>query len=141
MDFLHCALVAILVLLAIYCSRSFREGNDGNGQVPFTMSAVNPAGAPDGHAPSPCFQATVTASTPSGKRNARTIWETIHKDSNPNWSGLGLKNESCGARGFDTPGVESKALAYGAFGVIGPTLKKTLGVKVTPSKHVYTKLA
>ncbi len=53
---------------------------------------------------------------------------------------LGIKNESCGARGFGTRGVESKALAYGAFGVLGPALHKVrYGVKVTPSKHVYTK--
>ena len=105
MDFLHCALIAILVLLAIYCSRSFREGNDGNGQVPFYLSVVNPA------YPHECAQAKVTASTKEGKANAKKLWDATRSGVGSSLlESWGMMTRACGERGhppYDNPGTST----------------------------------
>jgi hypothetical protein len=131
MDFLHCALIAILVLLAIYCFRSFREGNEATKPA-YPVSAVNPA------YPNVCYNATV-----SGQGTHQTI--PFFNPSNPIGESYGIKaHTTCEQRGFDTKGVENlKWLTKGdvlAQGNLGGLIERSLpGVKIDVSPQVWTK--
>ena len=125
---LHCALVAILVLLAIYCSRSFREGYEAIKHT-YPVSAVNPA------QPNVCFNATV-----SGQKENQPI--AIFNPSNGIGQSYGIKaHTTCEQRGFDTKGTLWLG-KYNVFqqGGLGGLIEKIYpGVKIDASQQVWTK--
>jgi hypothetical protein len=119
MDFLHCALVAILVLLAIYCFRSFREGI-------YHVSMINPS------YPNMCFNGTV-----SGQGEKQAIrW---FSPSNPTAQAYESGIATCQERGFTSKGWKmSKPL--GPIFVFGRMIEKHWPhVKVDASPQVWNK--
>jgi hypothetical protein len=99
MDFLHCALVAILVLLAIYCFRSFREG--------FYVSVVNPVYE------NYCHQAKVTGL----KENQKALWNQFAQTHEAEQ--YQFENASCYNRGYKFTGGYGHGVYPKSFLILG----------------------
>ena len=91
-DLLHCALIAILVLMVIYYFRSFREGHVNSQFVSYLSEVLRAS-------PQYCYESKVLAPASEVKRTHESLDDFMRSGGVVGYL-AGVSKESCPKRGF-----------------------------------------